>query len=116
MFFVVLGTSAALDSTAIPEPHLYGSEATPRDRLVEAHRTSQFYNEKKKTVKYTDFSLNISEAKHKHLHPFVNVGNFNILKTHIFSPNISCTKRTLYTGFLASVALFAGKHKLFLLF
>ena len=35
-FFAVLGTSVALDSTAITEQHLYGSGAPPRDRLVEA--------------------------------------------------------------------------------
>ena len=45
VFFVILGTSAALGSTAIPERHLYGSGPPPRERLVEAHRTSQFDHE-----------------------------------------------------------------------
>ena len=42
-FFVVLSTSTVLDSTAIPERHLYGSGAPPVSALLTPYRISQLY-------------------------------------------------------------------------
>ena len=111
-FFVILGTSAALGSTAIPERHLYGSGAPPRVRPIEAHRTSQFDDDK---INKIHRFFNISEATHQYLHLFINVGNSNILKTHQLF-NIYHRKSQLYTCFLTCIALFAGNHTSFLLF
>ena len=78
--------------------------------VVSTHQDVLKYTISKSKKIYRFF--NISDAQHQYLHQFIDVGNFNILKTHQFF-NISHTKHNFYTGFLTHIALFAGKHKLF---